>query len=272
MFGFAFFPPCHSIGFWFLSALSVLFLPLLFLLHQATEATAAAVTATTTATSTLISMPLPTSTSTDQHQQPATQALKQPTSTATPQPKASSFLLYHLIGVLVFECTLRPPSSFSSLLLLLLHQQVTTRVKAATARTVITTTAAATTGQQQKKQQQQSHQQQQQWQSQQQQQQHQQPQASLFTVFWSRSAPEPRYLNAFGRSALPNTITYATFALSYWSGFRPRRDPVPAKSNANYSVLGQVCSRTSLFTGFWEVSAPKEYYLHNICTLILVWL
>ena len=99
-----------------------------------------------------------------------------------------------------------------------------------------------------------------------------QPKVSLFTVFWARAAPKHRYLQAFGRPVLPNTIIYASFALSYWCGCNPRRDPVPAESIAIYGVLGQGCSNTSLFTGFWEASAPKHNYLHTICPLILVWL
>ena len=99
-----------------------------------------------------------------------------------------------------------------------------------------------------------------------------QPKISLFTVFWARPAPKHRYLQAFGRPVPPNTIIYATFGLSYWCGCKCRRDPPPAKSIAIYGVLGQGCSKTSLFTSFWEASAPKHHYLHNICPLILVWL
>ena len=36
--------------------------------------------------------------------------------------------------------------------------------------------------------------------------------------------------------------------------------------------MGQGCSKTSLFTSFWEASAPKHDYLRSICLLILVWL
>ena len=97
-----------------------------------------------------------------------------------------------------------------------------------------------------------------------------QPKVSLFTVFWVRAAPKHRYLPAFGRPVLPNSIIYATFALSYWSGCKCRRDRGPAKSIAIYSVLGQSCSKTSLFTTFWEASAPKYHYLRTICPLILV--
>ena len=95
-----------------------------------------------------------------------------------------------------------------------------------------------------------------------------QPKVSLFTVFWARAASKPRYLQPFGRPVLPNTIIYAQFALSYWCGCKCRRDPVPAKSIAIYSVLGQACSKTSLFTGFWEASAPKHHYLRTICPLM----
>ncbi len=41
-----------------------------------------------------------------------------------------------------------------------------------------------------------------------------QPTVSLFTVFWARAAPKHRHLQPFGRPVLPNTIIYATFALS----------------------------------------------------------
>ena len=99
-----------------------------------------------------------------------------------------------------------------------------------------------------------------------------QPKASLFTMFWVRAAPKHRYLQTFGRPVLPNTIIYATFALSYWCGCKCRRDPVPAKSIAIYSVLGQGCSKTWLFTAFWEASAPKHHYSRTICPLIVVWL
>ena len=99
-----------------------------------------------------------------------------------------------------------------------------------------------------------------------------QPKASLFTVFWARAAAKHRYLQAFGRPVLPNTIIYAPFGLSYWSGCKPRRDPPPPQSIAIYGVLGQGCSKTSLFTCFWEASAPKDRYLRTICPLILVWL
>ena len=99
-----------------------------------------------------------------------------------------------------------------------------------------------------------------------------QPKASLFTAFWARAAPKHRYLQPFGRPVLPNSIIYAPFALSYWSSCKPRRDRLPAKSIAIYRVLGQGCSKTSLFTGFGKASAPKHYYLRNICPLILVWL
>ena len=138
-----------------------------------------------------------------------------------------------------------------------------------------------------------------------------QPKVSLFAVFWARAAPKHRYLLAFGRPVLPNTIIYSTFAisycsgckcrrdpppaqsiaicgvlgqgcsktslfkafgrpvlpntiiyaavvLSYWSCCKPRRNRLPAKSIAIYSVLGQGCSKTSLFTSFWEASAPKH--------------
>ena len=69
-----------------------------------------------------------------------------------------------------------------------------------------------------------------------------QPKVSLFTVFRARAAPKHRYLQAFGRPVLPNSIIYATFALSYWSGckFQPK-------------VL--------LFTVFWSRAAPKHRYL-----------
>ena len=59
-----------------------------------------------------------------------------------------------------------------------------------------------------------------------------QPKVSLFTVFWARAAPKHRYLQAFGRPLLPNTIIYAPFALSYWCGCKCRRDPFSAKSIA----------------------------------------
>ena len=66
-----------------------------------------------------------------------------------------------------------------------------------------------------------------------------QPKASLFTVFWARAVPKYRYLHAFGRPVLPNTIIYAaTFALSYWCGCKCRRDPVQAQRIAIYTVLG----------------------------------
>ena len=97
-----------------------------------------------------------------------------------------------------------------------------------------------------------------------------QPKVSLFTVFWARAAPKHRYLHAFGRPVLPNTVIYAPFALSYWCGCKCRRDPGPAQSIAIYSVLGQACSKTSLFTGFWEASAPKHDYLRTICLIILM--
>ena len=97
-----------------------------------------------------------------------------------------------------------------------------------------------------------------------------QPKASSFIVFWARVAPKHRYLQPFGRPVLPNTIIYAPFALSYWWGCKCRRDPGPAKSIAIYGVLGQGCSKTSLFTCFWEASAPKHHYLRSICPLILV--
>ena len=97
-----------------------------------------------------------------------------------------------------------------------------------------------------------------------------QPKVSLVIAFWARAAPKHRYLQAFGRPVLPNSIIYATFALSYWSGCKCRRDRGPAKSIAIYSVLGQSCSKTSLFTGFWEASAPKQHYLRNICSLIVL--
>ena len=42
------------------------------------------------------------------------------------------------------------------------------------------------------------------------------------------------------------------------------------KHNAIYNVLGQGCFKTSLFTCFWEASAPKQHYLCTICPLILV--
>ena len=45
-----------------------------------------------------------------------------------------------------------------------------------------------------------------------------QRQLSLFAMFWARAAPKHRYLQAFGRPVLPDTIIYATFVLSYWSG------------------------------------------------------
>ena len=99
-----------------------------------------------------------------------------------------------------------------------------------------------------------------------------QPKVSLFTVSWARAAPKHRYLHAFGRPVLPSTIIYAAFALSYWWGCKCRGDPGPAKSIAIYSVLGQGCSKTSLFTGFWEASVPKHHYFRTICRLILVWL
>ena len=99
-----------------------------------------------------------------------------------------------------------------------------------------------------------------------------QPKVSLFTVFWFRAAPKHRYLQAFGRPVLPNTLIYAAFALSYWCGCKCRREGLPAKSIAIYRVLGQGCSKTSLFTGFWEASAPKHHHLRTICPLILVWL
>ena len=77
-----------------------------------------------------------------------------------------------------------------------------------------------------------------------------QPKASLFTLFWARAAPKHRYLPAFGRPVLPNTIIYAPFALSFWWGCEPRRDPGPAKSIAIYGVLGY-CK-----------AASKHRYLH----------
>ena len=96
--------------------------------------------------------------------------------------------------------------------------------------------------------------------------------ALLFTMFWARAAPKHRYLQAFGRPVLPNTVIYAPFALSYWCGCKCRRDRPPAKSIAIYGVLGQGCAKASLFTAFWEASAPKHHYLRNICPLIVVWL
>ena len=99
-----------------------------------------------------------------------------------------------------------------------------------------------------------------------------QPKVLLFTVFWARAAPKHRYLRAFGRPVLPNTIIYAPFVLSYWCGCKCRRDRLPAKSIAIYYVLGQSCSKTTLFTAFWEASAPKQRHLRTICPLILVWL
>ena len=60
---------------------------------------------------------------------------------------------------------------------------------------------------------------------------------SLFTSFWQAGAPK-------------HAIIYATFAFSYWFGCKPRRDPPPAKSIATYGVLGQGCSKTSVFTCF----------------------
>ena len=86
-----------------------------------------------------------------------------------------------------------------------------------------------------------------------------QPKASLFTAFWARLALKHRYLHAFGRPVLPNTIIYAAFALSYWSSCKCRRNRPPAKNIAIYRVLGQGCSKTSLFTGFCEASAPKHH-------------
>ena len=97
-----------------------------------------------------------------------------------------------------------------------------------------------------------------------------QPKVSLFAVFLARAAPKHRHLPAFGRPVLPTTIIYATFALSYWSSCKPRRNRPPAKSIASYRILGKGCSKTSLFTGLWEASAPKQHYLRNICSLILV--
>ena len=81
-------------------------------------------------------------------------------------------------------------------------------------------------------------------------------QTSLFTSFWEASVPKQHYLG--------------NIDFSYWSSCKPRRDPLPAKSIAIYSVLGQGCSKTSLFTGFWEASAPKHHYLQHICFHILV--
>ena len=96
-----------------------------------------------------------------------------------------------------------------------------------------------------------------------------QPKVSLFTVFWARAASKHRYLHAFGRPVLPNTIIYATFAFSYWWGCKCRRDRVPAKGITIYSVFGQGCSKKLLFTYFWEASAPKHHYSRNICPLLL---
>ena len=84
-------------------------------------------------------------------------------------------------------------------------------------------------------------------------------------MFWARAAPKHCYLHVFGRPVLPNTIIHIAFALSYWWDCKCRRDPGPAKSIAIFNVLGQGCFKTSLFTCFWEASAPKHDYLRNIC-------
>ena len=51
-----------------------------------------------------------------------------------------------------------------------------------------------------------------------------QPGVLLFTKVWARAAPKHRYLQAFGRPVLPNTIIYATFALSYCQVIAPSLD------------------------------------------------
>ena len=100
-----------------------------------------------------------------------------------------------------------------------------------------------------------------------------QPNVSLFTMFWARAAPKHRYLHAFGRPGLPNTIIYATFALSYRCGCKCRRDPPPAKSIAIYTVLGQGCSKTCYLHSFGRPVLPNTIiYLRKICLLMLVWL
>ena len=82
-------------------------------------------------------------------------------------------------------------------------------------------------------------------------------------MFWARAAPKHCYLHAVGRPVLPSPIIYAPFALSYWCGYKCRRDPVPAKgigiftmfwarallrNIATYKLLGGQCSQTLLFT------------------------
>ena len=94
-----------------------------------------------------------------------------------------------------------------------------------------------------------------------------QPKVSLVTVFWVRAAPKHRYLQAFGSPVFRNTIIYATFAFSYWCGCKCRRNGLPAKSIAIYRFLGQGCPKTSLFTSFWEASAPKHHIIYAALAL-----